>query len=138
MERGTMWAQLGSFKREIEAIVLAFVAGLLGYCMRTIKAGRKVRVAYAILEATSSALVGYLVFLLCKATHVGEDWTGPIVGVCGWIGASGTIRLLEKTVFTKLGVKTPEEVDDGMAAGSTGTADAAGSTDDASTAHETK
>jgi hypothetical protein len=93
---------LEQYRKELEVVVLATIAGALGYLMRTIRRGRKVRALYVLLEAGSSGFVGYMVFLLCRAMHVPEAWLGPVVGIFGWLGASSSIAVLERIVLRKL------------------------------------
>lgn len=93
-----------SQSKAIESAVLAAVAGLLGYLMRTLKRGRKVRAVSVVLETLSSGFVGYMVFLLCRAMKLEDAWVGPIVGVFGWVGASASIRVLETVVEKRLGI----------------------------------
>lgn len=95
---------LAQCRKEIEAVVLASIAGLLGCLMRTIKGGRPIRWAYVILETASSGLVGYLVLRLCQALALEEAWVGVVVGLSGWAGAASSLALVERLVFRRLGV----------------------------------
>ncbi len=88
--------------KEAEAVLLAVVAGLLGYLVRAVEAGKRIRIATAAVEALASGLVGYLVYQLCGAMAVEDAWRGPIVGVAGWVGASGSLRVLERIVWRRL------------------------------------
>jgi hypothetical protein len=92
------------YRETIEKILLACVAGLLGYLMRTYRLGQKVRLINCVIETASSGFVGYLAYLLMIAAKMDPNWIGPIVGVMGWMGANASIRLLETLVRRKLGV----------------------------------
>lgn len=96
------------------AAYIAFSAfgGMLGFIMRCLDRKQPVSFWRVSLEGASAAFVGLLVLLLCNAVHLSQEWTGVIVGVCGWLGASATIRLLESVVRNKLGIgqgPPPEE-----------------------------
>jgi hypothetical protein len=84
---------------------LAALGGLLGHIMRAIDKQEKINVARAIIEAMAAGFVGLLMMLACNAMALPSQWTGVIVGVCGWLGANATIRILEELVYKKLGLK---------------------------------
>ena len=85
-------------------IALAFLGGAIGHVMQQNEKGEKASPWRVLLEAIGSGFVGFLVYLVCQAFKVGPEWTGVIVGVCGWLGASVTIRMLQKFVNKRLGV----------------------------------
>jgi len=82
----------------------AAIGGFLGHVMRTMDAKEKINWVRAALEGIAAGFVGLLVMLACNAMGVPAQWTGVIVGVCGWLGANATIRILEKMVRKKLGI----------------------------------
>lgn len=77
----------------------------MSYLLRSIDGKITVSWGRAFVEATSAGFVGILVLLACQAANLGEQWTGLIVGVCGWLGASATIKMLETLVRKKLGIQ---------------------------------
>jgi hypothetical protein len=115
-------ATLPSIK-DLEMVILATVAGLLGYLMRMVKKGEKIHPSYAMLEAASSGFVGYLIFLLCRAMKVNDQWVGPLVGICGWMGASSSIVLIQNIVAKRLGADQLPEVKDALASTGTGSSE---------------
>lgn len=90
------------------AAYLAFsaIGGMLGFTMRSLD-GKQPLVKFSfwrcLVEGAAAAFVGLLVLFICQAMNLGAQWTGVIVGVCGWLGASATIRMLESVVRSKLG-----------------------------------
>lgn len=91
--------------------LLAALGGLLGYVMREHDKGNPLNVWRALAEAAGSGFVGFLVMLLCFALGFDPLWSGFIVGVFGWLGANVSIRLLERVVYDKLGIKLRENTD---------------------------
>lgn len=91
--------------------VLAAIGGLLGYIMREYDKGNELSGFRACVQALSSGFVGFLVMLLCQAMGLSAVWTGPVVGMFGWLGANVTIQLLERIVYEKLGVKLRANTD---------------------------
>ena len=84
----------------------------MGHLLRTIHSNQKIGWIRAIIEGCAAGFVGVLVLFTCQAMHLSEAWTGVIVGVCGWLGASTTIAMLENVVRKKLGL-TSEAPNDG-------------------------
>lgn len=84
---------------------LASGGGLLGYLMRTLEdENEKIHWGKAFVQAAGSGFTGFLVLMLCQAMGLGDLWTGAIVGLFGWMGATATIVVLEKVIYSKLGV----------------------------------
>lgn len=91
------------FTRAAAYTAFSAIGGMIGYAMRAVDTKQPFKIWRCTLEGAGAAFVGVLVMLLCEATHLNQQWTGVIVGVCGWLGASTTIRLLESVVRNKLG-----------------------------------
>ena len=89
-------------------ILLAFFGGAIGYVMRQLEGNVVVSWGRALAEAFASAFSGLLVLLLCLEMKLSPGWTGIVVGVCGWLGANATIRLLEKLTVKKVGVNNDD------------------------------
>ena len=96
--------------------LLAAVGGLLGYVMREHDKGNDLSGWRAAAEALSSGFVGFLVMLLCRAMGIDPLWSGFVVGIFGWLGANVSIRLLERLVYDKLGIKLRANTDKRVAA----------------------
>ena len=91
----------------IEALLFAIfagVGGMLSYLMRTYKLKVKPAFSQAIVEGLSSAFVGVIAMMACKAMDVDIYWSGVIVGVFGWLGAETSIVILAKLVKGRLGI----------------------------------
>ncbi len=84
--------------------LLSAIGGSLGYLMRTIDSRKKIKWQRVLLEGAAAGFVGLIIMLLCLAAGLSYQWTGVVVGVSGWLGASATIRLIELHVFKKLGL----------------------------------
>lgn len=76
----------------------------MGYILRSIEKGTGVSLTRALLEAFAAGFVGTLTTLACMAMKIDPMWSGVIVGVSGWLGATSTIRMLEKLIYKKLGI----------------------------------
>lgn len=84
----------------------------MGHLLRTIHKDEIIHWGKAAVEGCSAAFVGIIVMLMCQALNLTEAWTGVIVGVCGWLGATATIAFLERIVRKKLGMEGPEDEKD--------------------------
>jgi len=104
MDKPDIDPQQAKLIRDLLYVCLAFFAGLIGYLFRSMEARKKIKFLRGMLEGFGSAFTGYLVLLLCHSAGFGEEVTGVLVGTFGWLGASATIRLLEKWAYKQLGV----------------------------------
>lgn len=89
----------------------AFFGGTIGYVMRRIDKSEKVIWWRVLLEGCAAAFTGVLVLLVCQQMQLSLQWTGVAVGVCGWLGASWTIGMLEKVLSNKFGLGRNEKPD---------------------------
>lgn len=97
------WLRYGGYA------LFAAIGGFVGHVIRTIdKDDGKVNWWKAVAQGLGAGFVGLLVLMACQASGLSEQWTGLVVGVSGWLGASTTILALEKLVWGKLGVKRSE------------------------------
>lgn len=80
-------------------------AGAIGHIMRTLNANKQFAWGRVVIEAGGAACAGFLVYQLCLAMDLSRHWTGVMVGVCGWLGSSATIQMLEPVVRRVFGVK---------------------------------
>jgi len=76
--------------------------------LRTLDAGGHISMWRTLLESMAAGFVGILVMLICQQLHLSPQWTGVCVGVCGWLGATVSIRMLERLVRFRLGVQSDE------------------------------
>lgn len=95
--------------RIVAYVAFAAIGGFMGHLMRTLDARDDIKWGRAVLEGIAAGFVGLLVLFACQALNLSEQWTGVIVGVCGWLGANASIRLLETLVYDKLGVSKPSK-----------------------------
>lgn len=101
----SLWSKFVSdHGRTIGLTLLAFIAGLLGHLMRTVERNGRVEWHIAALEASASAFVGYLTIQVCDALGLPNEWTGVIVGLFGWLGASTSVKILEQIIRKRLGI----------------------------------
>lgn len=85
-------------------VCLAFVGGALAYMLRSMHNKEKIDKGRLFVEAASSAFVGLLVMMLCQEFDVSPQLTGMAVGVFGWLGATATIQVLERIIYSRLGI----------------------------------
>lgn len=78
--------------------------GSLGYVIRALDRKEMINPWRVAAEGGAAAFVGVLVMMLCQALNLSQQWTGVIVGVMGWIGASAAMRALEFLTLKKIGV----------------------------------
>lgn len=98
--------------RAVSIALFAAIAGALGYTMRTMDAHEKVNVWRMLLEFCASGFVGFLVMLLCRSRGISLEITAVCVGVSGWLGASVSIKLLEKAVERILQINRSDDDDE--------------------------
>lgn len=98
MDADTRW-----WIKLISYLSLSVLGGILGYIMRTLDAGERPSLCRCVVEGAAAGFAGVLIILLCRVAGIGEEMTGLIVGVGGWLGATATIRKLEPFVFRKIG-----------------------------------
>lgn len=91
--------------------LFATVGGVIGYLSRTIQAGGEVKWPRAILEGFSAGFIGLVVTFLCEALHLNLCWTGAIVGVSGWMGATASVKIVEMVISRRLGL-TQKQIED--------------------------
>lgn len=96
---------LAKLLRTPALVLFAAIAGALGYLMRTLDKKEPLSKARLCLEAAASGFVGLITIWLCHAMNLSYEWTGVVVGVCGWLGAHASIQLLQKVVWAKLRIK---------------------------------
>lgn len=79
-------------------LILAALGGLIGSMIRMLDAKEHINWFVVFVETLASAFSGVIVMLLCQALGFNLQWTGVIVGVCGWFGGRTTMLWLEKRV----------------------------------------
>lgn len=78
--------------------LLAAIGGMVGSMIRMLDDRGNIVWFVVIVETVASAFSGVIVMLLCQALGFNLQWTGVIVGVCGWFGGRTTMLWLEKRV----------------------------------------
>ena len=79
-------------------ILLACTGGMLGAVVRMVDGKEKINWFVVMVETAASGFSGVIVMLLCQQLTLNLQWTGIIVGVCGWVGGRTTMLWLEKRV----------------------------------------
>jgi ABC-type transport system involved in cytochrome c biogenesis permease subunit len=97
------WVWLVWLKLALYAMFAA-LGGMLGHVMRALDKREQIMWFRALVEGIAAGFVGMLFYLVCQAMGMSEQWTGVIVGVSGWLGATASIKLLESAVYKKLGL----------------------------------
>lgn len=93
-------------------VVLAAVGGVLSKLMTTMKAGAPVLFWPTFVQGMSSGFVGLLLMWLCESAHLSFQWTAVTVGVGGWLGAEASIQLIQRLVYSKVGLNNRSQDDD--------------------------
>jgi len=94
----TWWGKTLSF------VTLAGFAGAVGHALRSIEQEAPLKFSRTALESGAAGFVGLLFKLVCDEMHASEQWTGVVVGLAGWLGASASVGVLEEFVYKRLGV----------------------------------
>lgn len=79
-------------------LLLAATGGFIGSMIRMLDAHQRISWLVVAVETAASAFSGVIVMLLCQALGFNLQWTGVIVGVCGWFGGRTTMLWMEKRV----------------------------------------
>lgn len=95
--------------RAVAYAAFAAVAGALGYILRTLDSGARISYGRAVVEALSAGLVGLLAMWICQAMGLSQQWTAITVAVSGWLGANASIQVLQRIVWSKLGLNRSHE-----------------------------
>lgn len=84
----------------------AFAAfgGAMGYVLRTMDATRPISYVRLCVETVAAGFVGLLAMFTCAAFELAPNWTGVVVGMSGWLGATASMRLIETLIYKRLGV----------------------------------
>lgn len=94
-------------------VAFAAIGGMLGYTMREHDKGAPVNLWRTVIEGLGSGFVGVLAMLICLEMEFSQLWTAFIAGSLGWPGATASIRLLERLLYNKLGIKMAGKTDEG-------------------------
>jgi|SRR5690606_10270200 len=86
------------FTTTVLFLILAALGGTIGSMIRMLDAKQQINWFVVCVETLASAFSGVIVMLLCQALGFNLQWTGVIVGVCGWFGGRTTMLWLEKRV----------------------------------------
>jgi hypothetical protein len=112
MDNFSSWLNSWWVKTILYATLAAF-GGFLGHIMRSLDDEDGVSYGRAAIEGLAAGFVGLLVMMMSNEMGFSAQWTGVVVGVSGWLGANASIRMLEKTVFKKLGLDKPDAPSEG-------------------------
>lgn len=80
------------------------MGGLLGYLMRQATRDQPIKLSRTILEAVASGFIGILTMCLCHAIGLPWYWSGPVVGILGWLGAEASIVVIARAIRGKIGL----------------------------------
>lgn len=94
----------GQWLKVLFFMAVAAIGGGLGHVMRENDKGNRILAWRVVLNMMASGFVGLLVTFLCRAMKMDDLWTGFVVGVFGWLGATVSIQLLERFVYTRFGI----------------------------------
>lgn len=92
--------------------LFAAIAGGLGYIFRSMDASVPVSIGRALVEMCGAGVVGLFAMWICQAMSLSQQWTAVTVGVCGWLGATASIQVLQRIIWQKLGIDRRRSDDD--------------------------
>lgn len=92
------WIQL------VAVAAFAAVGGAIGAVLRAMDASEPLSFTRALVEFLAAGFVGALSGLLCSAWGLSIVWTAFIAGTFGMLGARATIQVMQRFVWTKLGL----------------------------------
>lgn len=101
------WKSNPEWWNSVFYVLLSAAGGTLGYLFRQLTGNVKISWLRSLIEGAGAGFVGYPTYMVCQAMNFSSQWTGVVVSVCGWLGATVTIGLLQKVVTNKLGAKDP-------------------------------
>lgn len=84
--------------------IFAAVGGAIGYTLRAMDAAEPLSLQKAFVEFVAAGFVGALSGLLCSAWGLSIVWTTFIAGTFGMLGARATTQVMQRFVWTKLGL----------------------------------
>lgn len=91
--------------------LFASIAGGLGYVFRNMDAGAPVSFGRAMVEMCGAGVVGLFAMWICQAMALNQQWTAVTVGMCGWLGATASIQVLQRFIWQKLGIDRSRDDD---------------------------
>lgn len=97
------WIQLAA------VAAFAAVGGAIGSVLRAMDAAEPLSLTKAFVEFVAAGFVGALSGLLCTAWGLSLVWTTFIAGTFGMLGARATIQVMQRFVWTKLGLNRSAE-----------------------------
>ncbi|WPJ68556.1 hypothetical protein OMDBNIEC_00070 [Salmonella phage STP-SP5] len=97
------WAVLAAFA------LISLVGGALGYVMRTIDAGKKVRAGVAFLEGLSAAFFGVIMYAIYREFEISLWFAFGLAGLFAWAGSRATLKALKGLLASRTGIKLDSE-----------------------------
>lgn len=107
---------LSEYTKPAVAFALAAVAGMLGFLTRVAEAKGPWKpvvgvVLRTLLAGFTSGFVGVLVGFMAAEFQWSNNITFALSGVFGWVGADASLRVVERTLYARLGLRKEEKAD---------------------------
>lgn len=88
---------------------ISFVGGSLGYVMRTLDAGKKVKAGMALLEGLSAAFFGLIMYAVYREFNISLWFAFGLAGLLAWLGSRATLKVFKSLIASRTGIKLDSE-----------------------------
>lgn len=88
---------------------ISFVGGSLGYVMRTIDAGKKVKYTVVFLEGLSAVFFAIIIYAVYREFEISLWFAFGLAGLLAWAGSRATLKAIKGLIASRTGIKFDSE-----------------------------